>query len=158
MRILKCSMKKCWIETSKWQYMFLWCIRAVKFFLFQVFVELKIKSTFECKMLHSNFRCLSGSLAHEMQWRGVFFSLSSWTYSMRCCTFKILRKTRTSMWRRCCLPQNWNQAVHTERIFIAFSRETSIIVALASHTREPKDKSNSCKFNFKKHVITRLRN
>ncbi len=24
---------------------------------------------------------------------------------MRCCTFQILRKKRTSMWRRCCLPQ-----------------------------------------------------
>ncbi len=34
-----------------------------------------------------------------------------------------------------CLPQNWNQAIHTERIFIAFSRGTSINVALASHTR-----------------------
>ncbi len=30
----------------------------------------------------------------------------------------------------------------------AFSRGTSIIVALASHTREPKAMSNSRKFNF----------
>ncbi len=71
-----------------------------------------------------------------------FFSLSSWTHSMRCCTFKILRIKRTSMWRRCCLPQNWNQAVHTERIFIEFSRGTSINVELTSHTREPKAMSN----------------
>ncbi len=48
---------------------------------------------------------------------------------------------------RCCLPQNWNQAVHTERIFIAFSRRTSIILH-SRLTREPKDMSNSCKFNF----------
>ncbi len=71
-----------------------------------------------------------------------FFFLSSWTHSMRCCTFKILRKKRTSMWRCCCLPQNWNQVTHTECIFIAFSRGTSIIIALASHTREPKAMSN----------------
>ncbi len=63
------------------------------------------------------------------------------------------------MWRCCCLPKNLKQAVHTERIFIAFSRETSIIVALASHTREPKP----CKIHVNstkktKHVITRLRN
>ncbi len=34
----------------------------------------------------------------------LFFSLSSWTHSMRCCTLKILWKKRTSMWRCCCLP------------------------------------------------------
>ncbi len=36
------------------------------------------------------------------------------------------------MRRRCGLPQT----AHTERMFIAFSRGTSISVALASHTRE----------------------
>ncbi len=30
----------------------------------------------------------------------------------------------------------YGQAVHTEHIFITFSRETSISVALASHTRD----------------------
>ncbi len=34
------------------------------------------------------------------------------------------------------LPQNLNQADHTERIFIKFSIGTSITVALASRTRE----------------------
>ncbi len=96
-------------------------------------------------MLHSSFSCLSGQLGTQnamTRCRCIlmlfFFSLSSWTHSMRCCTFKILWKKRTSMWRRCYLPQNWNQAVHTERVFIAFSRGTSITVALASQTRKPK--------------------
>ncbi len=34
------------------------------------------------------------------------------------------------------LCQNWNQAVHTECIFCAFSRGTSISVALTSHKIE----------------------
>ncbi len=64
----------------------------------------------------------------------LFFNLSSWTHWIRC-SFKILRKKRTSK-RRCCLRQNWNQAVRTERKCIIFSRGTSITVALASRKRE----------------------
>ncbi len=115
---------------------------------FRLFVEIKIKIHIRIILgvrqaaLHT--RCDDEVSLHF----NAFFCLSSWTHSMRCCTFNILRKKRTSMWRRCCVPQNWNQDVHTERIFIEFSIETSIIVALASHTREPKAMSNSCKFNF----------
>ncbi len=35
---------------------------------------------------------------------------------MRCCTFQILRKKRTSMWRRCCLPQNWKSCFSVHRV------------------------------------------
>ncbi len=68
-------------------------------------------------------------------------------------SFKILRKKRTSMWRRCCLRQNWNQAVHTEHIFIAFSGGTSITVALASRTKPCKINASS---TFKKTCLKTL--
>ncbi len=47
-----------------------------------------------------------------------------------------VNERRASVWRRCCLRQNWNQAVHTERILITSSRWTFISDALASHTKK----------------------
>ncbi len=53
---------------------------SIFFFLnFEYSSNLKWKSTFECKTLHSNFRCPSGSLAKKsLHFNAFFFCLSSW--------------------------------------------------------------------------------
>ncbi len=80
---------------------------------FRLFVEIKIKIHIRIilvvRQAALRMRCDDEVSLHF----NAFFSLSSWTHWMRCCTFNILRKKRTSMQRRCCVPQNWNHAVHT---------------------------------------------
>ncbi len=113
---------------------------------FRIFVKLKIKICIRILGVHQtawHTKCDDEVLLHFNAF--FFLSLSSWTHSMRW-------KKRTSMWRRCCLPQNWKQAVHTERIFIAFSRGISIIWCRTQES--PKPCKFNCKFNFKAMIIT----
>ncbi len=126
----------CWLIFLEMMLRFVYIIyiyfRAVKKNEFWIFVEFKIKIHIgkqrvcqwrtSCDEDEGRCRCI------------VMLLLACPVKHCIHCSVKILWNKRASMRR--CLCQNWNQAVHTERIFCTFSRGTSISVALASRKRE----------------------
>ncbi len=110
-------------------------IRMQKYIRMWIFI-LNLTNIKKCLDVHQAALC--GTQDAMTMWcpciLKLFFSLSSWTYWMRRCSFKILRKKRTSMRT---LFTSKLKPIRSHWTHIAFFVGTSITITLTSRTRKP---------------------